>query len=84
MVRQTDAKQNVVGREDTKIDKTTSFTKDFNGCSVVAVENDNFYGNATINALENLSYSDEEAQRVKWKTDLILLPLLCICYVFSV
>ena len=29
-------------------------------------------------------YSAEEERRVKRKIDLILLPLLCMCYVFSV
>ncbi|KAJ5771892.1 major facilitator superfamily domain-containing protein [Penicillium odoratum] len=83
MVRQTDAEQKIVGREDRRIDKTMSSTKDFDSCSIHTVENENFYGNTTVNALENLSYTDEEARRVKWKTDLILLPLLCICYIFS-
>lgn len=33
---------------------------------------------------ELLEYTEEEIQRVKRKIDFILLPLLCLCYVFSV
>lgn len=33
---------------------------------------------------EELEYTDQEARRVKRKIDLIVLPLLCGCYIFSV
>ena len=33
---------------------------------------------------EDLQYTDEEAKQVKRKIDLIVLPLLCGCYIFSV
>lgn len=33
---------------------------------------------------EELQYTDQEAKRVKRKIDLIVLPLLCGCYIFSV
>lgn len=33
---------------------------------------------------EDLHYTDEEAKQVKRKIDLIVLPLLCGCYIFSV
>ena len=33
---------------------------------------------------EQIIYTDKEAMRVKKKLDLILLPLLCGCYIMSV
>lgn len=33
---------------------------------------------------EELQYTDQEAKQVKRKIDLIVLPLLCGCYIFSV
>ncbi|KAF7556535.1 hypothetical protein G7Z17_g1334 [Cylindrodendrum hubeiense] len=32
---------------------------------------------------ERIEYTNEENKRVKRKIDLILLPLMCICYIFS-
>lgn len=36
------------------------------------------------NSNEIFTYTSEEEKRVKSKIDSILLPLLCMCYVFSV
>lgn len=33
---------------------------------------------------EIVEYTKDEAKKVKKKIDFILLPLLCLCYVFSV
>lgn len=78
---QADVGQDKTNLHNHEIPETMS-DKDVENCSIeVVLSSETSYGNPTTNAVETPSYTDEEARRT---TDLVLLPLLCLCYVLSV
>lgn len=79
---QADVGQDKTNLHNQKIPESISDTKDVESCGTKdVISSETCYGNTTMNALETRSYTDEEARR---RNDLILLPLMCLCYVLSV